>query len=147
MNKYMSMAINAAKKAYSDGEIPVGAVIVKDNEIISISANTVEKEKCALCHAEINAIKVASQICGKYLDDCDIYVTIEPCAMCTGAIINSRIKRLYIGADEPKTGCCGSKFDLVTKNHFNHNIEVYYGIMEKECKKLIQDFFSEIRQK
>lgn len=147
MNKYMSLAIEAAKKAYNKGEIPVGAVIVKDNEVIATGINSVEKDKCPLCHAEVNAIKHASKICGKYLENCDMYVTIEPCAMCTGAIINSRIKRLYIGANEPKTGCCGSKFDLVTKNHFNHKIEVYYGIMEKECKKLIQDFFAQIRQK
>ncbi len=147
MNKYMSMAIEAAKKAYNNEEIPVGAVIVKDNKVIATGTNTVEKENCALCHAEINAIKEASKKFGKYLENCDIYVTLEPCAMCTGAIINSRIKRLYIGANEPKTGCCGSKFDLVSKNYFNHNIEVYHGIMERECRKLIQDFFSEIRQK
>ena len=147
MNKYMLLAVNEAKKAYIKNEIPVGAVIVRDNEVIATGTNSVEEKKCALCHAEINAIKEASEKCGKFLDECDMYVTLEPCAMCTGAIINSRIKRLYIGANEPKTGCCGSKFDLITKNHFNHKVEVYYGIMERECKKIIQDFFEKIRKK
>ena len=144
MNKYMPYAVREAKLAMSDGEIPVGAVIVKDGKIIASAHNTVEKNKCTLCHAEINAINEASKICGKFLTDCEMYVTLEPCPMCTGAIINSRIKRLYIGALEPKSGSCGSKIDII--KNFDHKIEVYYGIMERECCELMRDFFENLRK-
>lgn len=145
MNKYMEKALAIAESAARDGEIPVGAVIVRGSEIIAAAANTVEKDKCPLCHAEINAIAQAAKICGKYLEDCDMYVTVEPCAMCTGAIINARPKRLYIGADEPNTGCCGSRYDLVTANPLCANMEVYYGIGESKAKKLMKDFFEKLR--
>jgi len=144
--KMMNEALIMAKKAFDEGEVPVGAVITKGNRIIAMACNSVEKNKDCTCHAEINAIKDACKILGtKHLDDCEIHVTVEPCAMCTGAIINARIKRLYIGASEPKTGCCGSKTDLTQKGLFNHDVEVYSGFSEDECKKLMQDFFNNKR--
>ncbi len=144
-NKYMQRALELAKESAECGEIPVGCVIVKDDIIIAESHNTVEKQHCPTCHAEINAINIASQTVGKFLTDCDMYVTLEPCPMCTGAIINSRIRRLYIGAPDAKTGCCGSKLDIITKQHFNHKVEVYYGIMESKCSQIISDFFKILR--
>lgn len=144
-NIYMQKALELANKAGNEGEIPVGCVIVKDGEIIAEAHNTVEKMHCPTCHAEINAINTASAKVGKFLTDCDMYVTLEPCPMCTGAIINSRIRRLYIGAPDSKTGCCGSNLDIITKQHFNHHVEVYHGIMESKCSELISDFFKKIR--
>ena len=144
-NLYMSRAIELAKTASVLGEIPVGCVIVKDNKIIAEAHNTVEMNHCPTCHAEINAINEASKLVGKYLNECDMYVTLEPCPMCTGAIINARIKRLYIGAPDVKTGCCGSNLDIITKQHFNHLVEVYHGIMETKCSQIISEFFKKIR--
>lgn len=144
MNKYMPYAIKEAALAMKSGEIPVGAVIVKDGKIIASDHNRVEQNGCTLCHAEINVIDKASKICGKFLTDCEMYVTLEPCPMCTGAIINSRIKRLYIGASEPKSGSCGTKIDII--NSFGHSIEVYHGIMESECKNLMKTFFEKLRK-
>ena len=145
MNKYMEKAIEAAQAAADSGEIPVGVVIVRGGEIIAAASNTVQRDNCPLCHAEINAIAQAAKICGKYLDDCDMYVTLEPCAMCTGAIINARMKRLYIGAAEPNSGCCGSRYDLVTKNPLCADMEVYYGISETKCADIIKSFFEKLR--
>ena len=144
MNKYMPYAIEQAEIAMESGEIPVGAVIVRNGEVISAEHNRVEAKSCTLCHAEINAIEEASRICGKFLTDCEMYVTLEPCPMCTGAIIISRIKRLYIGASEPNSGCCGSRIDII--RDFNHSIEVYYGIMESKCADLMKDFFVKLRK-
>ena len=142
----MNKALEMAKKAFDECEIPIGAVITRNGEIIAKSHNTVQKNKDCTCHAEINAIKEACKYLGeKHLGDCEMYVTIEPCAMCTGAIIGSRIKRLYIGAPEPKTGCCGSAADLTKEGLFNHNIEVYFGFNEDECKELMQKFFENKR--
>ncbi len=146
MHKYMEKALELAQKAKELGEVPVGCVIVHKGEIIAKSHNTVEKDKCTTCHAEINAINEASKIMGKYLTDCDMYVTLEPCPMCTGAIIGARIKRLYIGAPDIKTGCCGSNLDIISKQHFNHKVEVYHGIMESKCSEIISDFFEDLRK-
>ena len=146
MHKYMVVALELAKKAKTENEIPVGCVIVKDNKIIAKAHNTVEKEKCPTCHAEINAINEASKQLGKYLTDCEMYVTLEPCPMCTGAIIGARLKRLYIGAPDLKTGCCGSNLDIISKQHFNHKVEVSHGIMERKCSEVISDFFEELRK-
>ncbi len=144
--KYMELALEEAKKAYDADEIPVGTVIVKNNEIIAKAHNTSETECDCTCHAEINAIREACKALGtKTLSDCELYVTIEPCAMCAGAIINARIKRLYISSPEPKTGCCGSRTDLTKSALFNHNIEVYWGFNEDESRALMQDFFKEKR--
>ena len=148
MNKYMEMALVEAKKAFYMGEIPVGAVIVKNGGVIAKCHNLSETLNDATAHAEMLAIKEACNKLGeKYLADCELYVTLEPCAMCTGAIINSRLKRLYIGAPDRKTGSCGSKIDIITPNYFNHMPEVYHGIMEDECSKIITDFFENLRKK
>lgn len=139
--KYMEYAIAEAKTAAENDEIPVGCVIIKDDVVIAKAHNTCEGEKNPLCHAEINAINLAlKNLNTKYLDGCEMYVTLEPCAMCSGAIINSRIKRLYIGATEPKTGCCNSVIDLFS-TELNHTTEVYIGINEDECKELMKNFF------
>ncbi len=140
--KYMDIALDEARKAFNADEIPVGAVIVKDNKIIAKAHNTSEVMRDCTCHAEINAIKEACRVFeSKTLEGCELYVTLEPCAMCSGAIINARIKRLYISAPEPKSGCCGSKVNLMHESLFNHNTEVYWGFNEDESKELMQEFF------
>lgn len=145
--KMMNEALILAKKAFKDDEIPVGAVITLNGEIIARAHNSVEKDKDCTCHAEINAIKAACKALGrKTLDGCEMYVSLEPCAMCAGAIINARIKRLYVGALEPKTGCCTSKADLMKAGLFNHDVETYYGIGEEESKDLMKSFFENKRQ-
>lgn len=146
--KMMNEALKLAKKAYENNEIPVGAVITLNGEIIASAHNTVEKEKDCTCHAEINAIKKAClYLDSKTLDGCEMYVSLEPCAMCAGAIINARIKRLYVGASEPKTGSCISKVDLMKSGLFNHDVETYYGIGEEESMELMKNFFKSKRKK
>ncbi len=148
MNKYMELALCEARIAADMGEVPVGAVIVKDSVVIARKHNLCESLNDATAHAEILAINDACRILSsKYLTDCEMYVTLEPCAMCTGAIINSRLKRLYIGAPDKKTGSCGSKIDIITPNYFNHMPEVYHGIMEDECASLVTKFFENLRKK
>ena len=143
----MKAALKEARKAYLLGEVPVGAVIVYDNKIIARGHNTRELAQSVLGHAEINAIKKASKKIGSWrLEDCDMYVTLEPCSMCSGAIIQSRIKNLYFGAYDLKTGASGSVFNLFDYP-FNHKVNVYGGIMEEECSRIIKDFFKELRQK
>ena len=143
----MREALKEAKKAYLLGEVPVGAVIVYDNKIIARGHNTREIKQSVLGHAEINAIQKASKKIGSWrLEDCDIYVTLEPCPMCSGAIIQSRIKNLYYGATDPKTGACGSVLNLF-ENPFNHKVNVIGGVLEDECSRIIKDFFKELRQK
>ena len=142
---FMDVAIGEAKKAYDEDEVPVGAVIVKGGQIISVAHNTCEKTNDCTCHAEINAIKTATEITGeKTLEKCDLYVTVEPCAMCSGAIINSRIRRVYIGCEEVKTGCMGSVVNLSDK--FPWKPEVYFGFNEDECKNLMKKFFAQKRE-
>ena len=139
--KFMEYALEEAKISFEKDEIPVGCVIVKDGVVIAKAHNTCEEEKNPLCHAEMNAINIAlTKLNQKFLDGCEMYVTLEPCAMCSGAIINSRIKRLYIGSPEPKTGCCGSAKNLFDGKLAN-STEVYIGINEDECKSLMQNFF------
>lgn len=143
---FMDLALSEAKIAYDKGEVPVGAVIIKKGEIISLAHNITEEKGLSVAHAELVAIKRACEKLGnKYLDGCDMYVTLEPCAMCTGAIINSRIRDLYIGAMDPKSGCCGGKLDIITQKHFNHKVNVYYGINEDECSNLLKSFFKKLR--
>jgi len=146
-NPYMEIAIREAMIAAEEGEIPVGAVIVKDRLIISRAHNLRERTGSATAHAEILAINEACRILGRWrLDDCDLYVTLEPCPMCAGAIINARIRRLYFGAYDPKAGAVGSVVDLLRMPAFNHTPEIYEGIMESECGKLLSDFFRTRRQ-
>ena len=143
----MEAALAEAKKAYLIDEVPVGAVIVYNDKIIARGHNTRETKQSVLGHAEINAIKKASKKIGSWrLEDCDMYVTLEPCSMCSGAIIQSRIKNLYFGAFDPKTGACGSVLNLFEHN-FNHKVNVVSGIMEEECSRIIKEFFRELRQK
>ena len=142
MNPYMRLAIEEARKAFEKDEVPVGAVIIKNNKVISAAFNLRETMKSATAHAEIVAIEAACkffQSCG--LDCCDIYVTLEPCIMCAGAIINARIRSLYFGAFDPKAGACGSVTDVFVLNELNHRVDVYGGIMEDECAGLLKDFF------
>ena len=146
--KFMKEAIKQAKKAYDKEEIPVGAVIVKDGKIIARGYNKKEEKKDTTQHAEIIAIQKASRKIGAWrLQDCEMYVTLEPCAMCTGALIQARLKRVYIGTMDPKTGACGSVLNLLEDYKFNHKIEVETNIMQKECEKILKDFFKYLRSK
>lgn len=141
----MYEALNLAHEAYAEGEVPVGAVIVKDGKIIATGRNMREKKQNALSHAEIEAINNACKELGSWrLDDCEMYVTLEPCPMCTGAIINARIKTLIFGAYDSKAGSIDSVINLCDYP-FNHKPEIYGGIMEDECKKILSEFFDKIR--
>ncbi len=145
MKEFMKEAIVEAKKAYSDGEVPVGAVIVKDGEIIAKGRNHREQKQNALSHAEIEAINSACKTLGSWrLDDCELYVTLEPCPMCTGAIINARIKKVVFGAFDSSMGCMDSVINLCDYP-LGHKVEIYAGICEDECKALLQDFFQKLR--
>lgn len=144
-NIYMKKAIALAMESEKEGEVPVGAVIVKNGEIIACGRNRRETEKNALCHAEIEAINNACKALGGWrLFDCDLYVTLEPCPMCAGAIINSRIKTVYFGAYDNKAGSFGSVADF-NRIPYNHKPEIIEGVMEKECSKLLSDFFKKLR--
>ena len=142
----MLKAIELAKVAADEGEVPVGAVVVKDGEIIATGRNRRESEKNALCHAEIEAINNACKALGGWrLFQCELYVTLEPCPMCAGAIINSRIKSIYFGAYDQKAGSFGTIADF-NRIPYKHKPEVYGGIMESECKALLTDFFKSLRK-
>ena len=144
--EYMRAALELAKQAAEEGEVPVGAVVVCDGEIVGTGRNRREKEKNALCHAEIEAIDNACKTLGGWrLHKCDLYVTLEPCPMCSGAIINSRIKRLVYGASDKKAGCAESVINLF-EMPFNHKPEIVSGVMEEECRTILQDFFSDLRK-
>ena len=145
--KYMLEALKEAKKAYLKKEVPVGAIIVKDGLIISRGHNLKETKQNSIEHAEIVAInKACKKLKSWRLIDCEMYVTLEPCVMCAGAIINSRIKKLYIGTMDMKTGACGSKLDLLNDYKFNHKVEVEKGILNKECEYILKDFFKKLRE-
>ena len=145
MMRYMSYALKEAAKAADEGEVPVGCIIIKDGKVIAASHNTVESSHDATCHAEINAIKAACEKTGeKTLADCEMYVTLEPCPMCAGAVISAKIKRIYIGAQEPKSGCFGSVCDFSVMK-FNHKPEIYIGINEDECSQVLKNFFKNKR--
>ena len=146
-NEYMKKAIALAMESEKEGEVPVGAVIVKDGKIIATGRNRRETEKNALCHAEIEAINNACKKLGGWrLFGCDLYVTLEPCPMCAGAIINSRIKTVYFGAYDNKAGSFGSVSDF-NRIPYNHKPEIIEGVMEEECSKLLSDFFKKLRDK
>lgn len=137
----MQEALFYADEGRTAGEIPVGCVIVRGNEIVAGSSNFVERLSDPTAHAELIAIKTAAEKLGKELSDCDLFVTVEPCAMCAGAIINAKIRNLYFGTEEPKTGCCGTNYNLVEDARFNSNPRVYRGIKREDCKKRMTDFF------
>ncbi|MBO5321675.1 MAG: nucleoside deaminase [Clostridia bacterium] len=146
MNKnFMLEALAEAKKAYGEGEVPVGAVIVKDGEIIATAHNQREQKQNALSHAEIECINKACKILNSWrLEDCELYVTLEPCPMCTGAIINSRIKTVVFGAFDLRAGSMDSVINLCDYP-YNHKPEIYGGILEDDCKKILEDFFKDKR--
>lgn len=146
--KYMKEALKEARKAYDKEEIPVGAIIVKDNKIIARAHNIKEEKNDTTKHAEIIAIQRASKKLSSWrLTDCEMYVTLEPCSMCAGALIQSRIKKVYIGTMDTKTGACGSVLNLLKDFPFNHKVEIETGVMQKECENILKDFFKMLRTK
>lgn len=145
-NKFMKIALEEARSAIAEGEMPVGAVVVQDGEVISQGHN-IRNAKCdPTLHAEIVAIRAACEKLGDWrLTDCDLYVTLEPCVMCSGAIINSRMKSVYFGAYDPEYGAAGGRIDLFSKSYFGSNTGVYGGIMEEECTSMLKCFFDSLR--
>lgn len=144
--KYMSMALKEAKKAYALGEVPIGCVIVYNDKVIARGYNRRNTDKNTLAHAEISAINKASKKIGDWrLEDCELYVTLEPCQMCAGAIVQSRMKRTVIGTMNPKAGCAGSILNILQMDEFNHQVEILTGVLKDECTELLTDFFKELR--
>jgi len=144
---FMKAALKAAKKAWENGEVPVGAVLVKDDEIISTGQNSPITSNDPTAHAEIIALREGGEKLKNYrLIDTTLYVTMEPCTMCMGAIIHARIKKLVFGTFDPRAGAAGSLFDFTIENKFNHKVEVKSGILESECRELVQDFFKQKRK-
>lgn len=140
--KFMKSALKEAEKAFEKEEIPVGCVIVKDGKIISRAHNSKETTKNACGHAEILAIEKACKKLNSWrLLDCEMYVTLEPCPMCAGALINSRISKVYIGTDDEKTGACGTKLNLLEDYKFNHNVQIQKYILQEECSRNIKKIF------
>lgn len=145
--KYMKEAIKQAKKAWKLTEVPIGCVIVYNDKIIGRGYNRRNTDKTTLGHAEITAIKRASKIMGDWrLEDCTLYVTLEPCQMCAGAIVQARIPRVVIGSMNPKAGCAGSILNLLDMQQFNHRCEVVRGVMQQECSDMLTTFFKELRE-
>lgn len=145
--KYMKEALKEARKAYEKKEVPVGAVIVKDGIIIARGHNIKEEKKDTTKHAEIIAIQKASKKLQTWrLTDCEMYVTLEPCSMCAGALIQSRVKKIYIGAMDKKTGACGSVLNLLQDYNFNHIVEIETNILEEECETVLKEFFKMLRE-
>jgi tRNA(adenine34) deaminase len=144
----MKEALKEAKKAYKKDETPVGAVIVKDGRVIARGHNEKELKNDPTNHAEIIAIRKACKKLNTWrLNECDMYVTLEPCAMCAGAIIQARVGRLFIGTSDPKAGAVGSVIDILGVEKFNHKVDVCYGLLMEECSKILKDFFKELRQR
>lgn len=144
---FMQEALKEARKAYKKLEIPVGTVIVRDGEIIAKAHNIKEEKRDTTKHAEILAIQRASKKLETWrLNDCEMYVTLEPCPMCAGAIIQARLKKIYIGTMDQKTGACGSVLNLLEDYKFNHTVEVENGIMKQECESMLKEFFVQLRE-
>jgi tRNA(adenine34) deaminase len=145
---YMSEAIKEAQKALEEDEVPIGAIVVHKGKIIARGHNQVERLKDPTAHAEMLALtSAANYLNAKWLNGASLYVTIEPCSMCAGALVLSRLKNLYFGARDPKTGACGSVVNIVNRKKFNHRIKVKGGILEKECGFLLTEFFKKKRYK
>lgn len=143
----MQQAYRQAKRAYDEDEIPVGAVVVKNNRIIGKGYNQTEQLNDATAHAEMLAVSAAcSTLEEKYLTDCTLYVTLEPCVMCAGALVWSKIDTLVFGAQDANAGGCGSAFNLSSNDKLNHQVDVIHGIMEKECEDLLGSFFKNVRR-
>ena len=145
--KFMKEALKEAKKAFDKDEVPVGAVIVKEGKIIARAHNRKELKQDVTCHAEMLAIqKACKKLASWRLTDCDMYVTLEPCSMCAGALIHARIRKLYIGTQDDKTGACGSVLNLL-EYKFNHKIEVEKYILKDECETILKEFFKQLRKR
>ena len=143
---FMKAALKEARKAYLEDEVPVGAVIVKDGKIIARAHNIKEMKNDTTKHAEILAIQKASKKLNSWrLIGCEMYVTLEPCSMCAGALINSRIKKVYIGASDQKTGAVGSVYNLLEDYTFNHKVEYEKGVLQDECESILKEFFRKLR--
>ena len=146
--KFMKAAIREARKAYALDEVPIGCVIVLDDKIIARGYNRRNTEGNTLAHAEISAIRKASKKLGDWrLEDCTMYVTLEPCQMCAGAIVQSRMKRVVIASMNPKAGCAGSVLNLLQMAEFNHQVEIEKGVLNEECSTMLSDFFRELRER
>lgn len=146
--RYMKQAILQAKKAEKIDEVPIGCVIVYQDKVIARGYNRRNIDKNTLSHAEMNAIRKASKKLGDWrLEDCELYVTLEPCQMCAGAIVQSRIKKVYIGCMNPKAGCAGSVLNLLQIQKFNHQVEIESGILEEECSTMLSEFFKGLRKR
>ena len=146
--KYMKEALKQARKAYKLGEVPIGCVIVYGDKIIARGYNRRKTAKNTLSHAELQAIRKASRVMGDWrLEECDMYGTLEPCQMCSGAIVQARIPRVVIGCMNPKAGCAGSILNLLQMPQFNHQVEIVRGVMEEECSSVLKTFFKELRVK
>ena len=146
--KYMKEAMKQARKAYKLGEVPIGCVIVHESKIIGRGYNRRNTDKNTLAHAEITAINRASKVIGDWrLEDCTLYVTLEPCQMCAGAIVQSRMKKVVIGSMNPKAGCAGSVLNLLQMQQFNHQVEITRGVLEETCSSMLSAFFRELRQR
>lgn len=145
--RFMREAIKQARKAELINEVPIGCVIVFKDKIIARGYNRRNIDKNTLSHAELNAIRKASRKLGDWrLDDCEMFVTLEPCQMCAGAIVQSRIKKVYIGCMNPKAGCAGSVLNLLEEERFNHQTEIVKGILEEECSEMLSVFFKRLRK-
>lgn len=146
--KFMKAAITQARKAYAIDEVPIGCVIVQNDKIIARGYNRRNIDKNTLAHAELSAIRKASKKTGDWrLEDCTMYVTLEPCQMCAGAIVQSRMKRVVIGSMNAKAGCAGSVLNLLQMQQFNHQVEITRGIREEECSQMLSQFFRELRER
>ena len=145
--KYMREAIKQAKKAYAIGEVPIGCVIVYQDKIIARGYNRRTIDKNTLAHAELQAIRKASKKMEDWrLEECTMYVTLEPCQMCAGAIVQARVSRVVIGSMNPKAGCAGSILNLLEMKQFNHQVEVTRGVLQEECSQMLSGFFKELRE-
>ncbi|MDP2905319.1 MAG: tRNA adenosine(34) deaminase TadA [Candidatus Omnitrophota bacterium] len=145
---YMSEAIKEARKAFDEDEVPVGAVVVHEGRVIARGHNQVERLKDPTAHAEMLALTSATNHLGtKWLNGASLYVTIEPCSMCAGALVLSRLEHVYFGARDPKTGACGSVINIISHKKLNHRIKVKGGVLEKECGSLLSEFFKKKRSK
>ena len=144
--KYMLEALREAAEGAAEGEVPVGAVIVKDGEMIARAHNRIEGDKRSSAHAEMIALEEAEKaLSAKWLTGCTMYVTLEPCSMCAGALVLSRLDRLVIGTDDPKTGACGSLYNIASDERLNHRIEIKRGVLAEHCSEQLKDFFRERR--
>ncbi|MCR5226622.1 MAG: tRNA adenosine(34) deaminase TadA [Eubacterium sp.] len=145
--KYMKQAIKLAQKAYDNGDVPIGCVIVHEGKVIARGYNRRNKDGQVLAHAELMAIRKASKVLGDWrLEECTMYVTLEPCQMCAGAIVQARIPKVVMGCMNPKAGCAGSILNLLDIKEFNHQVETVKGVLETECSVLLKTFFKQLRQ-